>query len=218
MSQEKSRPANILVVEDDQAYAERVIAPHFEDDWRVRIAYNVPQSLQALDEIVDLKLAIVDLDIPGGTEEVKRSGGAGFEVIDLLKERFPGSRVVILTNHLTPMLVNRAQKLKVEYVSKGDCRANLRVIADDLMRAELDGESEPAVRVAQRVAKESGLSERQTEVLMMLLQSLTREEIARELGISDWTLKSHIREIVRRTGFSRTQELLRMIRRTARSS
>jgi DNA-binding NarL/FixJ family response regulator len=218
MPNESHRPANVLIVEDDHVYADKVIAPYFEDDWRVQVTYNVPQSLRAIDDIVDLRLAIVDLDIPGGSQDIRVSGGAGFEVMEVLKERFPKARIVVLTAHLTPMLTNKAQRMRVEYIAKGDCSTNLRNLAHDLVKAELQGDDEPAIAAAKQLAVEGKLSARQTEVLLMLVRSFSREEIAKELNISVWTLKSHTREIVRRTGFGRTQELIRNIRKRAQGA
>lgn len=209
-----STPANVLIVEDDHVYAERVIAPHFEKEWCVQIVHNVPQSLAAARSILDLRLAIVDLDIPGGALDIKVSGGAGFEVMEVLKARFPQARIVVLTSHFTPMLVNKAQRMGVEYVAKGDCTANLRVIAAAIRDAKPDADA-PAIQVARVLANSSGLTARQTEVLVLLVRNFTREEIIAELEISEWTLKTHVRAVLRGTGHSRAQELLRKIGKMA---
>lgn len=215
MSGNHAQPANVLIVEDDHVYAENVIAPHFTSDWQVQIVHNVPLSLQAAKELVDLRLAIVDLDIPGGALDIKISGGAGFEVMEVLKERFPCARVVVLTAHLTAMLVNKAQSMGVEYVAKGNCTENLRSIAQSLRESEKNEGSLPVIRVARSMAESAGLSDKQTEVLVLAVRNFSREEIARELGITAWTLKSHMRQILKRTNHDRLQPLLRRIFRSA---
>ena len=215
MSDKHPQPANVLIVEDDHIYAEKIIAPHFTGNWHVQIAHNVPQSLQAAEQLVNLRLAIVDLDIPGGALDVKVSGGAGFEVMEVIKERFPQARVVVLTAHLTAMLVNKAQSMGVEYVAKGNCTKNLKSIATSLREQEKNEGNMPVIRVAKELAESAGLSERQTEVLLLAVRNFSREEIAKELGIGEWTLKSHLRQILKRTEYSRLQPLLRMIFRSA---
>ncbi len=216
MSKESCNTARVLIVQNDQTYAERVIAPHFEEDWRVSIAYDVRQSLRAVDDIVDLRLAIVELDIPGGVQDIKVSGGAGFEVMKVLQAKYPQVRIVILTRHSAPMLINRAQHMGVEYIVKGECSANLRKIGSDLLIAHLDGSDEPAIAAARELAVASKLSPKQSEVLVMLLRDFSRQEIMQELDITAWTLKGHIRETLRRTGFGRTQALLRSLRKAAK--
>lgn len=209
-------PANVLIVEDNESYAKTVIAPHFAN-WPCQLAYNVPQSLQALDEIVDLKLALVDLEIPGGRVDVQVSLGAGFEVVEEISKRFTTARIVILTGHLTPKLVNKAQTFGAEYVAKGECAGNLKSIAESLQRADQNSHAHPAVRVARAQAADNGLTEKQTQVLVLAVRGFSRAEIAKELDIAEWTLKSHIREIVRRTHHDRLAPLIRAIHRTAQS-
>ncbi len=205
---------NVLVVEDDPVYAKHIIAPHFQKEWDVRFAHNVPQGLSAVKAAIDLRLAIVDLDIPGGAEDVQVSGGAGFEVMAEIQNQFPTARIVILTGYLTPKLVNKAQSLGVEFVSKGDCTTNLRGIARSLREAT----AEPVIRVAREIADTHNLTRKQTEVLVLAASDYSREEIVSKLGIVDDTLKSHVRVILRRTQYERLQALLASIRRRAQES
>ncbi len=209
-------PPNVLIVEDDPVYAERIIAPHFRHEWDVQLAHNVPQGLSAIKSAIDLRLAIVDLDIPGGAEDVQVSGGAGFEVMAEIQNQFPAARIVILTGYLTPKLVNKAQSLGAEFVSKGDCSANLRGIARTLRESETT--ADPVIRVAREIAETHKLTQKQTEVLVLAASDYSREEIVSKLGIVDETLKSHVRVILRRTQYERLQALLASIRRRAQES
>ncbi len=208
-------PANVLIVEDDQPFADDFISPHFEDDWRVKVAYNVPQSLEALESIVDLRLAIVDLDLPGAHRQVRQSGGAGFEVIESINRKFPRARVVVLTAYLTPELVNRAQALNAEYVSKSDCYANLNKIAEELWHAELRPTTVATAETVEGIASQSALTERQKEVLLLLVDGYSRNEIVQKLNVSHWTLKAHVGAIIQKTGSGRMQELVLSIRKRA---
>ncbi len=206
----------ILIVEDDAMYAKKVIAPHF-GDWPIQFAHTVPQSKVICTQIDALFLAIVDLDIPGGLQHRSQSGGAGFEVITILRQRFAEARIVILTGHLSSMLVNKAQQLGVEYVSKGNCGDNLQRIASDLRVAGTVQSNNRSIQIALAIANSSGLSKKQSEVLLMGVRSYSREEMLLSLDITEWTLRSHMREILKRTKAGRFQDLLRSIAKQAQS-
>ncbi|MDW8253988.1 MAG: helix-turn-helix transcriptional regulator, partial [Chloroflexota bacterium] len=56
--------------------------------------------------------------------------------------------------------------------------------------------------------KRFGLSDRELDVALLLLNGQKWDEIADTLGISRNTLKSHVRSIYRKTGARNRQELL----------
>ncbi len=61
------------------------------------------------------------------------------------------------------------------------------------------------------VARSSGLSKREEEVLVLLVQRKSAPDIAAELCISVATVKSHSRSIYRKLGIHRREELLEMV-------
>ena len=61
------------------------------------------------------------------------------------------------------------------------------------------------------VARSSGLSKREEEVLVLLVQRKSAPDIAAELCISTATVKSHSRSIYRKLGIHRREELLEMV-------
>ncbi len=71
--------------------------------------------------------------------------------------------------------------------------------------ASADLEAGPALNV---------LSEREQAIVVLLRQGLTNKEIARRLGVSDQTVKMHLRNVFRKLGaHNRTQLALRLRRR-----
>ncbi len=52
------------------------------------------------------------------------------------------------------------------------------------------------------------LSQREMEVFSLIIKGITNKEIARHLGISDNTLKTHIKNIYRKVGVTHKRELL----------
>jgi DNA-binding NarL/FixJ family response regulator len=59
--------------------------------------------------------------------------------------------------------------------------------------------------------REYSLTERHSDVLVHLLPGWTELEIARELGIKVTTVKTHVKEIMRRTGQPNRMRLLELV-------
>ncbi len=100
-------------------------------------------------------------------------------------------------------------------MSKHSCAVNLSILAEELIKAEVLGDLEPAAAAATReLTATASLTGKQGEVLILLLRNLSSEEILKEMGITAWTLRSHRQQIVKKTGL-RIGELLRSLRRSA---
>lgn len=65
------------------------------------------------------------------------------------------------------------------------------------------------------VARERGLSPRETEVLRLLAQGKSLSGVARELFIAEGTAKAHTQHIYEKVGVSRRQELLELVQARA---
>ena len=161
-------------------------------------------------EAVDIALAqqpdvvLMDLEMPevDGVEATRR----------ILAAR-PATRIVILTSFSDRERILRALDAgAVGYLLKDAEPAELaRGIA-----AAARGESplDPrAARTILTVRSESGpreaLSEREREVLTLLAQGMANKEIARQLGISEKTVKAHLTSVFRQLGVTdRTQAAL----------
>ncbi|WP_244977535.1 helix-turn-helix transcriptional regulator [Eggerthella guodeyinii] len=81
--------------------------------------------------------------------------------------------------------------------------AELRALVDRYR----EGEDSVEARCA-RAARTFDLTRREEEVLALLLEGRTRSEIARELYVSGDTVKTHIRNLYRKTGVAGKDELV----------
>jgi len=67
------------------------------------------------------------------------------------------------------------------------------------------------------LAAVESLSEREREVLELVAQYLTNDEIAERLGVSLETVKSHISRILFKLGVTNRRQAARLLRATGRS-
>ncbi|CAN5473950.1 response regulator transcription factor [soil metagenome] len=113
----------------------------------------------------------------------------------------PGSRVVVFSWNVEPDLVRRALAAGAAgYVSKGiaadDLVASLeRVAAGETITPE---GTEPGDRFGSWPGNEAGLSPREAEVLALICQGLTNQDIAECAFIGANTIKTHIRSLYRK--------------------
>jgi len=158
-------------------------------------------------------LVLVDLVLPDQS---------GFHVLELLRERRSTAVVVVLSASSDLVDIQRALKLGAAGYIPKTCSAGVTLGALRMVLAGgvylppslLEGQSGPFDAV-QRTAPpaaaplrpaELGLSERQAQVLALLLRGLTNKAIAHELKLAEQTVKAHMSAALRALNVSnRTQ-------------
>lgn len=82
---------------------------------------------------------------------------------------------------------------------------------------ENEGHEGRLARVRDEIAATGGLTERETEVLGLLLRGMSRQQIAGALSLSEWTVKDYISTIYGKAGVHSYQELMALARRNERA-
>jgi len=197
---EAAAPLTVLVVDDDVAFAERLATRHFAG-WRASVRHSVESALQMVLEGAAYDAAVIDFFLPDGL---------GLEVVSALRLR-SDCPIMVLTNYFDRDVVNRIHSLGAEYVLKIDHDINLKVFRERAARTLVRHSGG-----VEAFARASGLSQRETEILLLAVREHSRDEIASLLGLSEETVKSHTRSILRKCGEQRLQDVARRIRRAGR--
>ena len=181
--------------------------PNFE------IVAEASTAREAIEKVEDFSPDVVVMDI-------RLPGGSGIEACEEISERFPDSKVIMLTSYAEDeMLFSAIRAGAAGYVLK-------QIGGEDLVRAiEAVGRGEalldPAVtqRIFQEVrkaAKEeeasafSGLTQQEKHVLLLVSEGKTNREIGEALFISLGTVKAHTSNIYGKLGVrSRTRAVAR---------
>ncbi len=155
----------------------------------------------------------------------------GLEATRQIKQGHPKTSILMVTMHENPDYLLEAIKAGVAgYVLKGSPTNRIM----NAIRRVLEGESplnqELAAQLIARLAGEleaagaeplpepqerpallpHSLTEREAEVLRLLAQGQTNQQIAQELVVSSLTVKTHVQHIIRKLGVSdRTQAAVR---------
>ena len=159
------------------------------------------------------ELAVIDLDLPGTD---------GVDVLRSLRDQGFSGLVVVVSERADGATVLGAMRLTVDaYLTKPD---GLRRIGDAIRRV-LDGERviDPTLEQAAvlelgrfaRQARESSeidasLTSREREILKLLAEGLTMQQIGRRLDISPRTVETHVANLYRKLAVrSRVQAVSR---------
>ena len=157
------------------------------------------------------KLVLLDLSMPGLS---------GLEALPRLREAAPSCEVVVLTASGTEEnLLAAIRGGAAGYLLKSEPPGRIA----DFLRGVAQGEAALSGEIARRLLDEvrnggrrSGvpdaiaraLSAREVEVLLLLDEHLGTDQIARRLYISEHTVRSHVKSLLRKLGVSSRREAL----------
>lgn len=149
---------------------------------------------------------LIDIRMP------RRDGIAATEIIH---HTHPSVRIILLTTYDTPELVIEGLRAgAVGYVLK-DCSAEelytaIRAVARGQVLLQATSAAQllaglspialPSSPPPQSIAEKLGLTERERDVLRLIVQGRTNREIAAELYVSEATVKTHINHLFSKLG------------------
>jgi DNA-binding NarL/FixJ family response regulator len=197
---------DILLVDDHPIIHEtlravvRLVLPQAQFHAESDLAGGLARAKQ----LKNLELVVLDLGLPGC---------AGLEALIRFRKTLPRARIAIISATEDPDSVRAALDAgAVGYVPK---TSSPKVLADAL---ELivhggtyippqAGEGETPPKKAPKLS-DFGITDRQADVLRLLIRGLSNAEIARELSIAENTVKQHAHAAYRALGVSSRTEVL----------
>ena len=168
---------------------------------------------------LDTQLVLLDLSMPGIS---------GLEALPRIREAAPGCEVVVLTASGTEEnLLSAIRGGAAGYLLKSEPPERIA----EFLRGVGDGEAALSGEVARRLLEEVreggtrgvpdeialALSAREVEVLLLLDEHLGTDEIAARLFISEHTVRSHVKSLLRKLNVSSRREALEALQ-TARAA
>lgn len=125
--------------------------------------------------------------------DIKLPGLNGLEGIALLKRKWPHAPVLILSSQDEPETVRLAlARGAAGFLSKADAAEHTIDMLERVLRGELG-----VAAVAESGGNEPAhLTPRQCEVLDLLCQGMSNKLIARELALSEHTVRGHVQAIL----------------------
>jgi DNA-binding NarL/FixJ family response regulator len=203
---------------------------------RTLVVDDHPLTRSALVDLLEQHSFAVVGEAAGGVEAVERAreaqpdlvlldltmpGGGGLEALPNVRAAAPGCEVVILTASGTEdNLLAAIRAGAAGYLLKSEPPDRIAEFLEGVANGEAALSGEVARRLLDRVREggrlDSGvpdsiaaeLSAREVEVLLLLDEHLGTDQIARRLFISEHTVRSHVKSLLRKLGVSSRREAL----------
>lgn len=136
--------------------------------------------------------------------------GSGLELVRVLRERQIRMPVLLISGSLDPNIANRAHLLRAACVFKPDIVANVSAFVERAIATSADV-GQRTVAAAREVSASCGLTGREHEILELIALGVPREQLAIELGVSENTLKTHVRRVLKKCNETRIESLARAV-------
>jgi DNA-binding NarL/FixJ family response regulator len=209
----------ILVIDDHPLIREALRHVLLALDQAIELleAQDLPEALATAGSHPDVTLILLDLALPGTD---------GFEALRELRERYPAIPVVVLSASDQPETVREALDLgamgfipktssneiligALRLVLSGGVYLPPEVLRKDAGGTSPDSTVHPRPSGELRSPREIGLTQRQTEVLALLIQGKPNKLICRQLDLAEGTVKIHVTAILKALGVTnRTQAVI----------
>ncbi|KYG75751.1 hypothetical protein AWW68_07905 [Roseivirga spongicola] len=197
-----SEKVRILIV-DDHTMIRVAIKNYFVNDDQIEIVEEAVNGEEALARLVDTQIDLVLTDISMPVMD-------GYELVGKIKLKYPELKVVALS------MINESQQVKKMletgvhgYILKNCDKEELKAGIIQVMNGEDYFSNSVAHEIVESLAKRKGaegalveipLSQREKEVLRLMMKEYSNGEIANELSISTRTVDAHRRNLMEKTG------------------
>lgn len=198
----EAKPVKVLLVDDHQVVLEGLVSMLASQRERVAILGATTEPAEALRLIADLEPDIVLLD-------VRLKGASGLDVCQEVTRRHPTVKVVFFTVYDDEQYLFQALRVGAAgFLLKRTTAVELAEHLERVMGGEVAIDPAIAGRVAVTAARLQsgefwpgaylGLTQRESEVLQLMVRGLSNRAIGTQLFIGEETVKSHSRAIYRK--------------------
>ena len=213
---ETSRKTTVVIVEDHELMRDGIRST-IESEERFSVVGEAADGQEAISIVTKLQPDVVIMDI--GLPRVD-----GIEATKTINQRFPQIKIIMLTSH-------RSENEVFASFSSGAAGYCLKESASKLLRTALESVADGAVWFDPHIAGfvveaftalgqtkandcENPLSEREMDVLKLVVDGLSNREIAGRLTISTATVRTHVEHILEKLAVSgRTQAAVEAVRK-----
>ncbi len=211
-----------LMLVDDHKLFRCGIKSLFENSKNIFVVAEASNGKEAISKIITQNPDVVLLDLELGDIN-------GLDIIEKVSSQRPDIKFVILTSHINEHVINKAMKMGIYgYVMKDINAEYLDVIVKSASNGsmwidkkvvqilrELNPNIVPNIQVSRSNFKSThaNLTSREYEVLKLVVEGKSNQQIAHDLNISEHTSKAHVCSIIQKLVVDdRTQAAVKAIR------
>lgn len=197
---------NILLIEDHQVVAEGISAILNDGEW-VNQVFQVSDGKSGLDFLEEnphIDLVLLDINLPDCS---------GIELCVTLKQKYPSLKIIALSTFnqsgiIQKMLDNGADSYLLKNASSEELKESIEKVISgkQFLTAEIKEILKNNVPLS---SKTPVFTKREKEVLALIAEGLTNQEIADRLFISQLTVISHRKSLLEKTASKNTAQLIK---------
>jgi len=190
-----NEPVSIVLIEDHAVYRESVCKAlesigHYCCTGQFS---NLEDAFEATEKGLEADIILLDLGLPGMN---------GLEGIAVLREQLPDAQIIVLTAFTDREKVFAALKAGAHgYLIKSATATRLISALEEVagggtpLDPQIAGMVLNTFRQLRPLSVEENLSERECEILLLVADGMTKQQIAEKLNISSHTVSAHLRRV-----------------------
>jgi len=205
-----------ILIADDHPIVREGLRTLLSSQRGLKLVGEAVDGIEAVSMAQSLKPDIILMDLVMPRKD-------GIQAIREIKKTTPGARILILTSFAEDDRVLSAFKAGAKgYVLKDSLPQELLKAIQNVYRGEPSLSSPVTLKLLHELSGELGnedvieeeLTEREIEVLKLVAQGLSNQEIADQLSLSEWTIRSRVSTILEKLQLTnRTQAALYAIKK-----
>ena len=190
----------ILLVEDDPM-ARQLLEIYLQNSNRYELVDSLESALFAEAYCVANKVDVVLMDV------CTALNASGLDAAETIKKHIPAVKIIIITSQPECSFIHRAREIGVDsfWYKSATAEEILNVLDRTMAGESVFPESTPVLHIGN--ADSSEFTDRELEVLRLVVAGETDAAIAEKLFMSLRTVKHHIQSMKDKTGFRNRTEL-----------
>lgn len=190
-----------VMIVDDQYISRQLFEMYVKDSENYELVYAVESAAFADTFVLKNAIDLVLMDI------LMNDGSNGLEAAARIKKNRPNIKIIAVTSMPEASWLNRAREIGIEsFWYKETSKETILEVMDRTMAGEsVYPDHVPKVKLG--LSNSGEFTERELEVLRVMTTGVSNAAIAKKLGITESTVKNHIRHMMEKTGCGSRTEL-----------
>lgn len=190
-----------VMIVDDQSISRHLFEMYVNNSPNYELAFSLSSASAADVYILRHQVDLILMDI------LMNDGSNGLEAAEKIKKLRPDIKIVAVTSMPEYSWMEKAKSIGIEsfWYKEADEQNILEVMDKTMAGGSVYPDSSPRVQLG--LANSSEFTERELEILRIVTTGATNQQVAEQLGISENTVKTHVRSMLDKTGFRSRTEL-----------
>lgn len=202
-------PIKIIIADDHNLFINGLILLLKEDPWIIitDVANNGKELLDIMEKkMPDLVLLDINMPVLNGLETAK-----------YIKQSYPAVKIIILSTYNEAHLVDKAKQTGVNgYLLKNSNKETLLQTIGLVMKGQaafpyLEPKRENMFDKEDNFLKQFNLTKREAEIISLLKNNMTNQQMADHLFLSVYTVETHRKNIMQKLGVNSPSALMKFI-------